>query len=146
MGGKAFEGEAVNAMAEGEQMASTYPQLVREMLRRHAVREAAQDHHHPRAGVVRALQGGRRKEIENATARAAPVVGNRCATAVMRGLVGRQRVSVGASQPVRVQDLEQERVAPVAVEQIINWERHHRVPRGTVLARRGKARFTKNGS
>lgn len=129
-------------MAEGEQMASTYAQLVREMLRRHALREAAQDHDRPRARVMRALQGGRRKEIENATAGAAPVVDNRCAMAVVRGLVGRQRVPVGAPQPVRMQDLEQERIAPVIVEQVVNRERHHRVLRGTALARRSKAFFT----
>jgi hypothetical protein len=84
--------------------------------------------------------------MEDAAAGAAPVVDHRRPTAVVRGLVGRQRVPVGTSQPVRVQDLEQELVTPVLVKKVVDRKRHPRTTRGTALARRGKSRFTENGS
>ena len=65
MGGKAFAGEALNVMAAVEQVTTSGAELVGEMERRHALADAAKNHHPSTWRVPHSRQRGPRREIED---------------------------------------------------------------------------------
>ena len=82
-------------------------------------------------GVVRASEHGLGKGREETPAGFAAVLPDRSPMSHMHAAFI-EWMAVGTSQPVRVQQVQQEIVAALRVEQVIEWKVHHR---GRLLAK-----------
>ena len=71
---------------------------------RHALGNATQDLENNRPGIAAFAKERAGEEVENGPAAAAAII-DHDAMAVMRGLVGRQRMAVGALQTVRLEQV-----------------------------------------
>ena len=95
------------------------------MGRRSALGDTSQELDDLDDGVVRALEHGLGKEREKAPAGFAAVLPDRSPMSHMHAAFI-EWMAVGTSQPVRVQQVQQEIVAALRVEQVIEREVHHR--------------------
>jgi hypothetical protein len=57
----------------------------------------------------------------------AAILDNGCPLSVIGSLIGRQRMSLRASQSIRVQDVQQILVTFFLVQQILDWKSHHTI-------------------
>jgi hypothetical protein len=86
-GGKAFEGHALNAVSELEQVASADTELLREVERRDALAEATQDHDQARGREAHALERRVGEHVEYLAASATAVIHHGLAVAVVGRLI-----------------------------------------------------------
>lgn len=134
-----FEGEALNVMTTAEQVTTTDAELVGEMEHRHALAEAAKNHHQSTRAVPHSLQGGTRIEVEDLAAFTTAVVHDGGAMSIVGRLIRRQRVPVGATESVGVQRIQQHPITPLLVEQILDGKEHHGGPNRSTSRRASSA-------
>ena len=89
-GGKALEGEPLNAAADVEEVMPLDAQLPRERQRRNALRERPEDQEQLRAARADALQGRARKRVEHLSAFATAIVDERRAMPVVARFINGQ--------------------------------------------------------
>jgi len=118
-------------VATVEQVTTAGAQLVGEVERGHALAEAAKDHDQATGWVSNALQRGAGVEVEDPPAFSTTIVENGRPMAVVRGLIARQRMSVGAPEPLGMEGFQQHSVAALLVEQILDGKEHHANNRST---------------
>lgn len=123
-GGKALEGESLNAVADIKEVMPIDAQLLRERQRRDALRERPKDQDQLRAAIPDALQGRARKRVEHLSAFATAIVDERRAMAVVGRLIDGQGVTGRATQSLRMQHLEQKAVTPILIEQVVDRYQH----------------------
>jgi hypothetical protein len=121
-GGKAFEGGALNAMAEVEQLPPRQAQLFRETLRAVAAEEPSQNQNELHARGMRARERRAGERGEDALARPTLVPNDRRSIPIMRRLLGRQRVPMGAAQTVRLQCVDQLLIAKIFRDEVEHRE------------------------
>ena len=115
-------------MTTVEQMTTTGVELVGEMERRHALTEAAKNHHKSTGLVPNPLQRGPRVEIEDLAALSTTVVHDGSSMSIVRRLILGQHVPIGATESVRMQRVQQHPITPFLVEQILDGKEHHSDP------------------
>src|SRR5919199_79269 len=134
-GGKVLRQHRLDVVAPRQQMAAINPHLRSHVLGRHALRDATQDLDDGRTGVTALRPDGPREEVEDGATGPTAVVQDGGTMPVMGGLIGGQAMSVRTAQPVRMQDVQQEVVAGVLIQQIVERKLQHRgfLPHALVL-------------
>src|SRR5919202_1410322 len=127
-GGKVLRDQRLDAVAARQEVAAINPEFRSQVLRRHPLADAAQDLHDRRTAIVTLGPDRPGKEVEDRPAAAAAVVQDRGTMPIMGGLVGRQRMPLGTAQPVRMQDAEQEGIARLLIQQLIERKLQHWLP------------------
>ena len=101
-------------------MPSTEVEFLREVLRRDALAEAAQDQDQTSRWEPHALERRAREHVEDLATGAAAVVHDGFTMSIMRGLIGGEFVALRAAQPLRVEHRQQQLVAGRLVEQVVD--------------------------
>ena len=115
-----------------QQMRPVDAQLLRQVFRGYPLGNATQDQNHLDTRVPTAAPHGAREGIEHDPTFTAPIIRHRGAMAVMRLLPLRQRMPGGASQTIRMQNVEQIVIAFLFIHQFLKGKDHHELP-GSVI-------------
>src|ERR671932_868223 len=125
-GGKVLRQHRLDVVATLQQMSAINPHLRSQVLGRHALRDATQDLDDGRTGVTALRPDGPREEVEDGATGPTAVVQDGETMPVMGGLIGGQAMSVRTAQPVRMREPQQEIVAGVLIQQIVERKLQHR--------------------
>src|ERR687886_492405 len=127
-GGKALGEQGLDLVPALQQMGAVNPQLCRQVFGGHTLGNAAQDLDNGRTAIARLGPDGAGKHIEDGATGATAIVQDRGAVPSMGRLIERQRMPLGTVQPVRMQDAEQEGIARLLIQQLIERKLQHWLP------------------
>jgi hypothetical protein len=112
-------------MTAVEQVVTAGPEFTGEMERRDALAKATEDQEQPTGPMTDSCEFGACIDVEYRAALPTTILDNGRPMAVVGRLIGWQGMPVRAAQALGVQRVEQHLIAPLLIEEILDWKQHH---------------------